>query len=393
MPTPARATLARRSRPAPALARAGRRCAARALENAAQRWRRSASSCDWQVQELERWRCPGRSGTTLQADHGRLAHAASLIEAAEYALEALSEGEAACARDRQRRRRAPEALRVHDPGAEGDARRAGAGADPDAGGGATRCATIATARPRSATACARSSSGSTRSRRWRASTAWRPSELPESSASCGAAGRAGASGSIPEALRSASEAAAREAYASAARKLSKLRTRARRPSCPQQVTAAMQALAMAGGRFEVALAAARGAVRARARAGRVPGRRPRRAARRGRWPRWPPAASCRASAWRSRRSRAAVAEVPTLVFDEVDAGIGGARRRDRRPHARGARRRAPGDVHHPPAAGGRRRGPAVAGDQERGEGEVRCRACAARRAASASRRSRACWAG
>ena len=50
------------------------------------------------------------------------------------------------------------------------------------------------------------------------------------------------------------------------------------------------------------------------------------AARRGRWPRWPPAASCRASRWRSRSTtvRDSAGSAGTLIFDEIDAGIGGA---------------------------------------------------------------------
>jgi len=40
-----------------------------------------------------------------------------------------------------------------------------------------------------------------------------------------------------------------------------------------------------------------------------------------------------ASALRSRPSRVEIAQVPTLIFDEVDAGIGRARRRDRRQDA------------------------------------------------------------
>ena len=43
-----------------------------------------------------------------------------------------------------------------------------------------------------------------------------------------------------------------------------------------------------------------------------------------RWAKLPPVASCRASAWRYRWSLPASGTVPSMVFDEVDVGIGGA---------------------------------------------------------------------
>jgi DNA repair protein RecN (Recombination protein N) len=49
----------------------------------------------WQVQELTKLGFSAAEWDELQADHGRLAHAANLIETAEFALEVLSEGEGA----------------------------------------------------------------------------------------------------------------------------------------------------------------------------------------------------------------------------------------------------------------------------------------------------------
>src|SRR5512145_2107231 len=49
----------------------------------------------WQRQEIERLAFTADEWEQLQLDHKRLAHAASLVEAAEYALEALSESESA----------------------------------------------------------------------------------------------------------------------------------------------------------------------------------------------------------------------------------------------------------------------------------------------------------
>jgi DNA repair protein RecN (Recombination protein N) len=49
----------------------------------------------WQVQDLTRLNFAADEWEQLQADHGRLAHAAALIEAVEYAMETVSEGEGA----------------------------------------------------------------------------------------------------------------------------------------------------------------------------------------------------------------------------------------------------------------------------------------------------------
>ncbi|MCK7490652.1 MAG: hypothetical protein MZW92_01880 [Comamonadaceae bacterium] len=92
---------------------------------------------------------------------------------------------------------------------------------------------------------------------------------------------------------------------------------------------------------------------------RVPGRRPCRRARRSRWPRWPRAASWRASAWRSRSSPRPPRRWPTLIFDEVDAGIGGAVAETVGRLLQAARPAPPGAVRHAPAAGGRARRPAL----------------------------------
>ena len=79
---------------------------------------------------------------------------------------------------------------------------------------------------------------------------------------------------------------------------------------------------MAGGRFEVALTPRPRSPRTGSRASSSWSP-PTRASRRSRSPRSPRAASCRACRSRSRPWRAQVAQVPTLIFDEVDAGIGG----------------------------------------------------------------------
>lgn len=50
----------------------------------------------WQIQELEQLAFSAREWETLEGEQRRLAHAASLIEGAQYALTSLAEGEGAC---------------------------------------------------------------------------------------------------------------------------------------------------------------------------------------------------------------------------------------------------------------------------------------------------------
>ena len=51
---------------------------------------------EWQANELAALNFSFEEWQTLQSEHGRLANAASLLEAAHTGLEALSEGELAC---------------------------------------------------------------------------------------------------------------------------------------------------------------------------------------------------------------------------------------------------------------------------------------------------------
>jgi DNA repair protein RecN (Recombination protein N) len=73
-----------------------------ALETLAHAEARAATAADerdrleWQAGELRQLGLGADEWPQLQADHGRLAHAAALIEGAEVTLETLSEGEGAC---------------------------------------------------------------------------------------------------------------------------------------------------------------------------------------------------------------------------------------------------------------------------------------------------------
>ncbi len=125
-----------------------------------------------------------------------------------------------------------------------------------------------------------------------------------------------------EALRAQAEAAQAD-YAAAAAKLSAARRKAAK-ELGKVVTEAMQTLAMQGGRFEVSVEKATAASAQGDDAGGIPGGRPCRhhasPAGQGRHR----AANSPAFRWRCRSLPAAPARVPTLIFDEVDSGVGGA---------------------------------------------------------------------
>ena len=117
---------------------------------------------------------------------------------------------------------------------------------------------------------------------------------------------------------------ARDAYVAAARKLSAGR-RAAASSLDATVTALMQGLGMPGGVFAARVEAqdppefsANGNDDVEFMVSANPGSRP------ARWRRSPPAANCHASAWRCRSRRSKPNTCRCLVFDEVDAGVGGA---------------------------------------------------------------------
>ena len=85
----------------------------------------------WQVQELTRLAFGEQEWSELQADHGRLAHAASLIEAVEHALEALSESEGAALATINGVISRLNAAQAYDSGLKESARCLAARADPD----------------------------------------------------------------------------------------------------------------------------------------------------------------------------------------------------------------------------------------------------------------------
>ena len=289
-------------------------------------WERNAEALaaerqrlEWQLHELTQLAFSAEEWDALQADHRRLAHAASLSEAVEYALEALSDGEvcalatlngvvsrlgAAQEFDASLR----DILDVLEP-AQIQVQEAVYGLrhyrqrldlDP--------------ARLREAEQ--RLDAVHSAARKYRVA----PERLPELLAQAARRLEELGGGLGAEALAK-KQSEARDAYVALARELTGKRKRAAR-DLSTKVTDAMQTLAMAGGRFEVVLDAladggAHGSEQVEFQVGAHSGASLR------------PLAKVASGGELSRLSLAiqtvtsAVAELPVLIFDEVDSGIGG----------------------------------------------------------------------
>jgi DNA repair protein RecN (Recombination protein N) len=274
---------------------------------------------EWQVNELKKLGFAAEEWEQLQADHGRLAHAASLIEAVEYALEALSEGEAA-------------ALAM----VNGVLSRLNSALEYDAG----LKDTLDTLNPaqiqiqeavyglrhyrqrldldpaRLREIEQRLEAVHSVARKYRVT----PERLPELLAEASQRLEQLGGGLGAEGLER-KETEVRDAYLSVARTLSGKRKLAAK-ELSNKVSDAMQTLAMVGGRFEAALEAlpeggAHGLEQVEFQVASHPGTALR------------PLAKVASGGELSRLSLAVqtvtseVAEVPVLIFDEVDSGIGG----------------------------------------------------------------------
>lgn len=272
----------------------------------------------WQLQELDQLAFDPEAWQELNAEHSRLAHAASLIEGADETLAALGEGElAVCA-----------VLRHLDA-------RVAALADYDAGLGDVRELIGA--------AAIQADEALYALRRYRERLDIEPQRLAELEQRIAtvmdmARKHRVAPEGLPELARqwrarlemleatadparlAVAAAAAAKAFEAAAVQLSAARGPAAR-RLSQEITEAMQTLAMAGGRFEVALEpcdpAATGLEAVEFRVAANPGQ---------------PLRSLAKVASGGELSRIGLAiqvmasrdtSVPTLVFDEVDVGIGG----------------------------------------------------------------------
>jgi DNA repair protein RecN (Recombination protein N) len=275
----------------------------------------------WQVEELSRLALAPGEWDALQSEHGRLAHAASLIEGVRYAIDTLSESESAALVALSG------ALSRLRPLTEYDAALRETVAMLESGEAQLREAAYALrhysdrveldpARLREVEHRLEAVHGA--ARKFRA----KPEALPELLASLGQRLKDLAVTADLEALAK-QEQAARSRYDALAGKLSAERGKAA-TKLAREVNAAMKELAMAGGRFEVELRSllpdggVSGNELVEFLVSTNPGTEPR-------------ALAKVASGGELSRISLAIqvitskaAAVPTLIFDEVDAGIGGA---------------------------------------------------------------------
>jgi DNA repair protein RecN (Recombination protein N) len=290
-----------------------------ALERDAQAMADERDRLAWQVEEVGRV-CPTPAQwDEWQADHQRLAHAAALMEGAEAGVEALTEGDAAVAAGIGAVRGRLEALAHHDPGLRGVLELL------DAADIQISEASHALRQYRSRLELdpgrlqdleARLEAVTTLARKYRV----RPEALGERLAQWRARLAELGHDLDAEALR-LEAGQLEQAWREAATRLSGLRAEAAR-SLGRAVTAAMQQLAMAGGVFEVALRpldppAAHGLEQVEFLVAGHPGVAP------------APVSRVASGGELARLSLAIQtvasrgATVSTLVFDEVDSGIGG----------------------------------------------------------------------
>ncbi|WP_153145995.1 DNA repair protein RecN [Dechloromonas sp. H13] len=280
---------------------------------------REREQLEWQVRELDSLAFSAGEWAELEVEHRRLGHAASLIEGAQFALDALADGEAACTGQVDRVAARLDGLASYDPALQEVAgllqsaqaelaeavstlRRYADRVDLDP----ARLAEVER-RMEAVLACAR---------KYRVS----PVELPALLAD-GQARLATLNASTDLAALAARVDAAHADYLKQARVLSAGRQRVA-GEMGAAVSALMQQLALASGRFEVALpplaeGAAYGLEQVEFRVGGLAGQEAR------------PLARVASGGELSRISLAIQvltsrsASVPTLIFDEVDVGIGG----------------------------------------------------------------------
>jgi DNA repair protein RecN (Recombination protein N) len=274
----------------------------------------------WQVDELAKLGLKAGEWDAVQAEQTRLAHAAGLIEGAQAALEALSESEGSAASALAAAAARLRTLHGYDA-ALGEPLELLEGAEAQLGEAAhalRRYADRLELDPaRLAEVERRVEAIHSTARKFKVS----PEALPELAERLKSRLAELEVAADLDALR-AQEDAARARYTGLAARLSTDR-KAAATKLARQVTAEMKALAMAGGRFEVALRAvdggsAHGNEAVEFLVSANPGLAPQ------------PLAKVASGGELSRISlaiqviTAKAAAVPTLIFDEVDAGIGGA---------------------------------------------------------------------
>jgi DNA repair protein RecN (Recombination protein N) len=274
---------------------------------------------EWRAQELGKLAFTPGEWETLQSDHGRLAHAAALIETVEQSLEVLSEGEGTALAAVNGTISRLQAAREYDASVQEilDALEPAQIQLQEAVYGLRHYRQRIELDPgRLREVEQRLETVHSAARKYRVSPEELPALLEETTQRLEQL-REGAS---VEALEKKEKRAA-DAYLALGRKLSRERERAAH-DLSEKVSQAMQTLAMAGGRFEIRLeplpeGSARGLENIEFMVAAHAGSSPR------------PLAKVASGGELSRLSLAiqtvtsAVAEVPVLIFDEVDSGIGG----------------------------------------------------------------------
>ncbi len=296
-----------------------RRASRMALETNAAAFAAEREQLEWQTRDLEALRFGADEWPELTAEHTRLSHAASLIEAAQLGVEVVSEGDSSSLAQLNGALSRLGGLVEHDPRlketvellesariqlqeAAHALRHYGERLDLD---------------PRRLQEVERRLDAIHHAaRKYRVQPEALPAQLENAQTRLREMGEGG----DVEALRKREEAAHAECLAEA-KKLSAGRKKAAK-KLSEQVTASMQELAMAGGQFEVTFNAA-----AEVAAYGLEGVEFLVSAHKGMAPQ--PLAKVASGGELSRLSLAVqtvasrVAQVPTLIFDEVDAGIGG----------------------------------------------------------------------
>jgi DNA repair protein RecN (Recombination protein N) len=290
-----------------------------ALETNAQALAAEREQLDWQAKELEALAFRAEEWDELQAEHKRLAHAASLIEAVQFALDMLSEGDVstmtAVASVQSRLQgmvdfdpKLKEILDVLEP--------AQIQLQETVHGLRHYQQRLELDPQRLREVEARLDAVHTAARKFKLQIADLPERLQKITARLAEL----AAGFDADALRQR-ETEAQKAYKNVAGELSSARKKSA-ADLAKKVTASMQALAMAGGAFDISLNAlaegnAHGLEQIEFLVAGHAGATPR------------PLAKVASGGELSRISLAVqtvtsqVAAVPTLIFDEVDAGIGG----------------------------------------------------------------------
>lgn len=282
----------------------------------------------WQLQEIERLAPGDDEWDALNAEHQRLAHGQALLDGARAALEAVSESDPAAATLSARAADALEDVARFDTALAPvlEVLRSAQAQLEDAAH--TLQSYLGRAEPdpeRLATLDARLSEWMALARRWRHP----PAGLPALQAQWRAELLALEAAADLDALERRS-AVAESAWRSAAQQVSQARQRAA-PQLAQAVTAAMQQLGMAGGRFDVALLPqdepqAHGLESVELRVAGHAGSTPRalaKVASGGELSRLALAIAVSTAQGAALAAGAATAPA-TLIFDEIDAGVGGA---------------------------------------------------------------------